>query len=233
MRTEINYVEEIKDGPKVTLPYEGARDGEGVVTDKVGDRWVVSYLAEDRTAWSFNDVMGDCMGHIYTFRRGASREEHEKGYRALGRSVYGEPDDEIQPNPYAFLLDCFAHGSEHWSIHGEGMQCQWDTARGAGVWVPDECLMEEIKDRKEAEVYCRQFLEQYNQWINGEVYGIVTAWYSSTGEQEDYESSWMYVGYKHARESMLAQHASWCHSLQLTYDEEVRTSCGRQLEMEF
>jgi len=46
--------------------------------------------------------------------------------------------------PYAQLLDCYSHGNDWWSMAGRGMQCRWDTSRGAGVWIPDKYCLEEI-----------------------------------------------------------------------------------------
>lgn len=45
------------------------------------------------------------------------------------------------------VLDCYSHSGESWSISGGGMQCRWDTATGAGVWVPDDAAREEIDRR--------------------------------------------------------------------------------------
>lgn len=47
------------------------------------------------------------------------------------------------------VLDCYQHSGVAWSISGEGMQCRFDTASGAGVWVPDDCTREEIQRRGE------------------------------------------------------------------------------------
>lgn len=53
----------------------------------------------------------------------------------------------------AVLLDCYEHSGQHWSISGEGMRCRFDTASGAGVWVPDTCVREEIERRAPAYAY--------------------------------------------------------------------------------
>lgn len=47
----------------------------------------------------------------------------------------------------AVLLDCYEHSGIALSIHGAGMQCQFDTSRGAAVWVPDACARDEITRR--------------------------------------------------------------------------------------
>jgi len=56
-------------------------------------------------------------------------------------------------NRHAVSLDCYSHGGEHWSLSGSGMQCRWDTASGAGVWVPDQCALEEIERRAKVYAY--------------------------------------------------------------------------------
>jgi hypothetical protein len=48
-------------------------------------------------------------------------------------------------NPNAVMLDCYEHGGQHWSVSGGGMQCQWDTAQGAGLWAPDDSCMDHIR----------------------------------------------------------------------------------------
>lgn len=47
----------------------------------------------------------------------------------------------------AVMLDVYDHSGLHWSISGNGMQCRWDTSRGAGVWVPDDEARKEIDRR--------------------------------------------------------------------------------------
>lgn len=57
------------------------------------------------------------------------------------------------------VLDVYQHSGTAYSVSGEGMQCAWDTASGAAVWVPDDCAREEISRR--AEIY------QYGEVVTG------------------------------------------------------------------
>jgi hypothetical protein len=50
-------------------------------------------------------------------------------------------------NPYAVMLDVYEHGGIAYSLSGQGMQCQWDTASGGACWVPDDVAEDEIKSR--------------------------------------------------------------------------------------
>lgn len=47
--------------------------------------------------------------------------------------------------PYAVPLDLYDHGGIHYSISGEGMQCQFDTMRAGAVWVPCDGAIENIE----------------------------------------------------------------------------------------
>lgn len=60
------------------------------------------------------------------------------------------------------LLDCYEHSGQHWSLTGGGTQCRFDTAQGAGVWVPDNSAREEI-DRR-AKVYAFGYIARNSNW---------------------------------------------------------------------
>jgi len=91
--------------------------------------------------------------------------------------------------PYTVMLDCYEHGGQVWSVTGSGQQCLFDTARGAGVWVPDQCLRDELDSIKEkggldaartkAVEFARQALESYNAWLAGDCYGMAVDVFSA------------------------------------------------------
>lgn len=60
-------------------------------------------------------------------------------------------------DPYVVSLDCYEHGLQHWSVSGEGMQCRWDTSRGAGVWIPDGSAREEAHRREGVYAFGKTF----------------------------------------------------------------------------
>lgn len=102
---------------------------------------LVGYLCHDESCENpFDDCDG--MGKIIDRRHCRSDEEREV-QKLLGMKEY-EDDDDFQPDPYCVLLDVYSHGGEVWSVHGGGMQCRWDTSRGAGLWVPDKYVKEHI-----------------------------------------------------------------------------------------
>lgn len=82
-------------------------------------------------------------------------------------------------NPDCVILSCYSHGGEAWSVKGEGMQCQWDTAGVAGVWMPNTVLLDELKgltgEKRRARCieFARQAMDTYNQYCSGDVWGYV------------------------------------------------------------
>lgn len=140
----------------------------------------------------------------------------------------------------AQLLACYDHGGQIWSLSGGGMQCPWDTSNRAGVWVPDQCLRDELDgdeksglDRGErARMYCKQFLEEYNAIINGEVYGVVVEWFDEHGKSIEFDACWNHVGAKYALETLQEEFDAQVARLQAQYDKDVHTQCGLQMEIE-
>ena len=109
-----------------------------------------------------------------------------------------EPLSDGKPDPDAIEIDKFEHGAAccYYSLRGEGTQCRWDTSRGWAIWMPDKCLLDELKGlkgkkrRDKCVVYARQACELHNQWANGEVYGII----SKDAADNEIGSCWGYFG---------------------------------------
>jgi len=292
---------------------------------RVGDMLVYSYLVYDNIGYrDIDDLMGDCMGTLYSFHRDAGRDDHSNGLEALGNNSDGEADleavyrrhesvadhryveaafesfnleehlrafgpggecefdreegesdvdfikrglltdaeyhdwecvvhDDIyrdvlekmwsEPeffpgDPDAQLLSCYSHSGEHWSLSGHGMQCRWDTSNSAGVWVPGDCLSNELAEltdpverRQQAQGYCMSFLEQYNDINSGQVFGIVVEWFDEEGTAIEHDSCWGFVGSDHAEESLKETFDGVVKTLQKKYEDDVRTQCGKQLEL--
>ena len=95
-------------------------------------------------------------------------------------------DDYRLPGEDFWMLSCYRHGNEHWSLLNEGYPCQWDTTKYAGV-----LYLENPKDRdqwKNAKVDGKQWtstdaarstLETYNRWLSGDCW-----WYRIEAEEE-------------------------------------------------
>ena len=140
---------------------------------KSGDRLIIVYAVQDYHL-PVEDLLGDGMGKLLSLHRYSSTRG--QALVARGCDQYGEVDESITSDKDGVLLDCYEHGGQHWSVGG--WLCRFGgAARGAGVWVPDDCLRSQLDDdeadgkdrRAQAVLYAQQFLTQYNAIINGEV----------------------------------------------------------------
>lgn len=212
---------------------------------------------------------------VYTHHLGESEAETMNW---LGELLEGKSDKAwelgkergLVGNPFTVSLDVYEHGGISYSVSGTGMQCAFDTARGAAVWVPDDVAVTNIKiqaatklgveivveqmacvgilpehnqpfvlsvkgkgfnDWDAAADYalsqfkpaivlsvqqdvavemCRGSLELYNDWNNGNCYGIVSATYEVQGDGEwvmlEDEVISGYIGYESALDEAKSSH---------------------------
>lgn len=91
-------------------------------------------LAKDGSREAFDDVFGrgaalpaSVHGKLESI---VAHAKHVLSRKVLKESCFGDP--------MAFALDIYDHGGRHYSFSSEGMQCRWDTSRGAAMWIPDD-----------------------------------------------------------------------------------------------
>ena len=75
--------------------------------------------------------------------------------------------EEMDKDYYVFFLDCYDHWNMVWSFCGDGIQCQFDTAKRAGLM---RVSKEVVKDRIEASRLVKEEIKRYNQRLSGEIY---------------------------------------------------------------
>lgn len=203
--TQITHTAEILN-TAVNLTFKPVEHIEAL-SAKVGDKLILVYAVQDEHEHlSVEDLIGDGMGQLY--------KRHAGGLAKIGLDRDGNLDLGLKPDKDAVLLDCYIHSSERWSIHSDAsVGRRFDTARGGGVWVPDDCLRSQLDDdekdgkdrRAQAVLYAEQFLAQYNAIINGEVYGIVTETYDAHGGFISCDTCWGYVGDESTEKEMKMQ----------------------------
>lgn len=148
----------------------------------------------------------------------AQVEEHLVWDYDTAWALSREPGD-----PDAVLLDRFEHGLCRYSVTSSD-GCRWDTSRGEAVWVPDQCLRDElakIADPQERYAKAVEFAEQacdvYTDWANGNCYGYVVEQHAIVDDApdeiefvEEYDACWGYVGDEYVQEELkrLVEHAS-------------------------
>jgi len=112
-------------------------------------------------------------------------------------------------NPYAVMLDVYEHGGIAYSLSGDGMQCQWDTARAAAVWVPSKALIPEIEIHADAETranrareLAKEAADQCTDWCNGNCFSIVVVTYDKAGNETDHDICSGFVGDDYAYKAL-------------------------------
>ena len=115
---------------------------------------------------------GDCTWKVVSFldRSGVIYEyfRHDKDGNikpktiALGRKI---------DCGTAFVLSCYDHSGRTWSLKGEGLQCQWDTTRLAGILIFSGKASDLPKGLEARAQDARNFLVDYNNWCHGQVFG--------------------------------------------------------------
>lgn len=134
---------------------------------------------------------------IYTFERQAWLEGRKNG--TIG-------------NKYAVMLDVFEHGLVQYSVSGTGPQCQFDTAKGGAVWVPDQCAIDNFEDknadletnRNKAREYAKSCVEEYTAYVNGDCWGAVIQIYDPLTRQSEQEGEthWGLIGHDAAKKEL-------------------------------
>lgn len=210
----VTYTAEINN---VTVPLTFAPSSTlNPLAAKSGDRLAIVYAVQDYHL-PVEDLIGDGMGKLLSLHR------HDKtrgqALAALGLDQYGEFDPDLRTDKDCVLLDCFECSSQRWSVRGRaGLPGVFDPARGAGVWVPDDCLRSQLDDdekagkdrRAQAVLYAQQFLEQYNAIINNEIYRIITEVFNEHKGFISCDRCWGCVGSEGTAEEMKTQFDATC-----------------------
>jgi hypothetical protein len=129
---------------------------------------------------------------LYSFHPRHKREKDQEEFKTIGmRRKFSVG--------LAFVLDLYEHSGSAWSLSGSGMQCQWDTSRGAGVLIwegkPGDIGAKTYDDRA---ADATRFLETYNEWANGQCY-----WFSiDDGDGNPIDSCGGFIGLDSLREAI-------------------------------
>ncbi len=115
------------------------------------DGLIEKALAHCETHWDrptsatcANRFIEDCLDSVNELEPVIETDDF---YFALWRQ--GREDGTIGAK-HTVMLDVYEHGLISYCVSGQGMQCQFDTARGGAVWVPNENCLGEINFRAQA-----------------------------------------------------------------------------------
>ncbi len=137
----------------------------------------------------------DAYGEIYSLSNRHTSYNRDAIEEIMERKQSGEEVDAVQ-------LSYFEHGLCRWMVAGSpkgGMagDWRWDGTDFAGLWVPDDALIQEAEGltgeaRREKMIeWAGQACDAYTDWCNGSVYGYtIKAFevkYDGSEEYQDYE----------------------------------------------
>lgn len=111
--------------------------------------------------------------NVYSFNSRLTSYKHPDHFRTEGGQLRMWLRNKLRVG-LAFPLSYYEHGDGMFSLRGEGPQCQFDSVGFAGflIWEGKPTDMGH-RTREERADYARRFLEGYNAWANGHVYGFV------------------------------------------------------------
>lgn len=176
-------------------------DNEPVIKE-TEDRIIVGYLCQDEDA---ENPCKHCDG------MGQIRSLSNRHIDSIG---IDEAEELIESNPFVVPLSYFEHGQSLWDVHGgERIGCcpdmRWDGVRFAGVWVPDECCMDEINLKKtdeEKASRAREMAEQccktYTSWCNGDCWGVCVDVFDKEWNKVEDDACWGHIGSEWAEQAL-------------------------------
>ena len=136
-------------------------------------RWVLNvWNAEHENP---DDDEGGWKVKLFRNRKYVHKAEREDYMKMEGLVGWATPEQEKKDEDgLLFFIDLYDHSGTTYSLHGNGQQCRFDTARYAGVieWTDDYPPytsegLDPVALRAKRVDYANRYLEYYTAWANG------------------------------------------------------------------
>lgn len=166
----------------------------------------MGYLVQDKDPPNpCEDFDGE--GKIYSCLRDAGRESQEK-FREhvseeprLGWRICAVPGGGVYVHPRALPLDVYIHSGEVWALSASMRAAmfpdqRWDVSHLAGVWVADDCCMENIRCQTDQHLLPEDVVNvcyESHHWPDGKC--ITRPW--QEGDPEAYKTRGQVADEKH------------------------------------
>lgn len=167
---------------------------------KTKDGFVARYLVQDLNPMAPNE--GDSPTVLVNYHRQFWVEEKKVITKEECIQWYREGTCPQMKTHWIFPLTCLIHSGVALSLNRSFMEDPggWDTSHVGLVLSLKEIYKTEAKAMKAAEC----LIEEWNQYLSGDVYGIARENYDSKKSRLDHDSVWGFYGYDYAL-SELAQ----------------------------
>lgn len=185
------YVEERDDG-SVLIRYAVHDECPSDYERPDGVDFLLFSSGHERDEWISGgiDFCEDCGGY-----KAQHNEDGSDFLDDFGDVIDGHPfRPRVEWTDRMFWVERYEHGLVRYALMGESSQVdrRWDVAGGVGVLtVPD--------DVPDPESFARSVLEEYTDWCNGNVYGVVEETYLRLGDNDEWEATdveacWGFIG---------------------------------------
>lgn len=180
--------------------------------DGVTPGYTVRYLVRDDAPQSPDDF-GDDGIFLVGYHRDFYTDHGGKISRTLAQCIFKRGKDEAEDDTenaqarewmkshHIFPLEAYIHSGVSLALSREGNSPdrQWDVSQLGLVFVSKK----EWRTRKAAEKAARAHIETWNQYLSGDVWGLVREDYREDKSQIEHESVWGYVGFEYAKKALL------------------------------
>jgi hypothetical protein len=226
-RTTTNTTSTLTEGDReFTLPIDTGHADEYRITDLANGHTIITYLALDPYGgdhWTPEELFSGWEYTLLTDQRDADimwekfnlcdecetrKERHVDDGEADCEQFTNAAQRSIADGR-CFYIEKYEHGLVRYALVGESsaVDRQWDVTGVAGYMMADDDWGKDV----DIEQAARSTLEQYTDWCNGTIYGVITVEYAGPNRQvTEEESCWGYIGDEHARQELKDNHESWC-----------------------
>jgi hypothetical protein len=129
----------------------------------------------------------------YDFPEGVGFVQGNSSFIHFHKDIAAWVEDQQESGLTVFPVGAYEHGLISYTVHGQRVypDMQWDYGVVGAIAMPE--------DYPEPLEAAQAILEEYSNWCNGSVYGIVT-FENVDGTWEDTDSVWGFIGSKYTQE---------------------------------
>jgi hypothetical protein len=176
-------------------PIEGSLS----ITKAPDGGYVAKYLVRDENAES-PDTLGDKGLFLVHYHRDFDVRKNDVITEDDARAWYQGEDIPQEKDYWILPVEAYIHSGVALAISKEGNfpDRRWDVSN-VGLVLADK---KEFKTKAKAEKAMRGLVETWNEYLSGDVYGVVADKYDKDKKLVDNESVWGYYGEKYAMEEL-------------------------------
>ena len=171
-----------------------------------GNKATVGYLVSDEDAGPYYFAEPEENGEYLNFDKRTIHSRDMVEPEELAQLIADNPGRVFWINKYDHSLVSYYRSGDALAApggpsRGNVPDAQWDESRGVALYIaPDDC--------PDPAAYCDSTMEQFSDWVNGNIYGVVVERFTRPDADSEWESDgdedacWHYIGTEHAEQSL-------------------------------